>query len=454
MQEFCSSHQTSEACAQSEVNLIVPPPEDVTCVHKVYDLVIPEDMLDADAVKVVRRLDRFGHEAYFVGGSIRDILLGIRPKDFDIATSALPGEVKREFRNCRLIGRRFRLAHLLFKDNKIVEVATFRRSATSEDDVSFRHAAENLFGGPADDAIRRDFTINALMYDVARHRIHDYVGGMADIEARLLNTIGDPARRFQEDPVRIIRAVKFALRLELTMHPKVKEAALQFAPLVAQCAPARLVEELYKIFRTAKSARCFEEMEKLGVLKVLMPRLSELAAQDPDRAWHYMEKADRLIKEGRQLSESVVLAAVVYPFASHILEEKGDAATKIHALFQEITHPIPFPKRCAAAVRQIINAQKRLTGGPHRAKAKRILEREYALEAIDFMEIIAEDETAEHQVSEWARLVGKQRGQKTERAPKSPRKHRPRRRKSRRESTNEDTRLSMSVPELPLPVSE
>lgn len=441
MQEISSPRLVFEGCTESEPFLSAPPPPDVTCVHRVYRYAIPEKMLDADAVKAVRRLGRFGHEVFFVGGSIRDILFGVRPKDFDVATSALPAEVKREFRNCRLIGRRFRLAHLLYRNKKIIEVATFRRSATSEDDISHRHAAENLFGGPADDAIRRDFTINALMYDAARHEIHDYVGGIADIEARVLNTIGDPFRRFREDPVRIIRAVKFAERLDLTVHPKVYEAARELAPLVGQCSPARLVEELYKIFRTGKSARCFKELEKLGVLRVLMPKISELAADPEARDWCFMERADRLIKEGRPLSEAVMLSAMIYPFAKPIFEERGDFAAKIHTLFQQLTSPIPFPRRCATAVRLILNAQKRLRGGPHRAKARRILERDYALDAVDFMAVIAEDDDEKQTLAEWTRLTAKHKGPRSERCERSgprraSRKRRPRRRAATEPPTN------------------
>lgn len=447
MQEISPSRLEFEGCTESESTLSTPPPPDVTCVHRVYRYAIPADMLDEDAVKVVRRLDRFGHDAYFVGGSIRDILFGVRPKDFDVATSALPAEVKREFRNCRLIGRRFRLAHLLFKDKKVVEVATFRRSATSEDDISHQHAAENLFGGPADDAVRRDFTINALMYDVARHEIHDYVGGIADIEARMLNTIGDPMRRFQEDPVRIIRAVKFAERLDLNMHPKVLEAAVELAPQVAACSPARLVEELYKIFRTAKAARCFTELEKLGVLKVLMPKLSEQAAAlGMENAWRYMERADQFIKSGRPISEAVMLCAMIYPFALPLFEEKGDVGAKIHDLFQELTAPIPFPKRCTAGVRQILNAQKRLRGGPHRAKAKRILEREYALEAVDFMAVIAEDADTKRVLAEWQRLTAKHKGPRSERC-ESPRSAAPRKRRYRRRGPALQTATEPAAPE-------
>ncbi len=399
-------------CIQSEVNFSVAPPDDVTCVHRIYRYQIADEMLDQDAVRVVRRLDRFGHESYLVGGSIRDILFGVHPKDFDIATSALPSEVRREFRNCRLIGRRFRLAHLLFRENKVIEVATFRRGATSEDDISCQHAAENLFGGPADDAIRRDFTINALMYDVGRREIHDYVGGIEDIKAKLLNTIGDPVRRFKEDPVRIIRAAKFAERLNLTMHPKVEEAARELAPLIADCSKARLVEELFKILRTGKSARCLSALDQLGVLKILMPKLAERCADTSSNFWQLLENADKIVKSGKHLSEAVMLSAMIYPCVENLFDEKGDLASKIHVLFHELIFPIPIPKRCGAAVRQIITAQKKLNAGPNRARAKRFLDREYASEAIDFMEILSANNDSLEIYNEWMHLISKQKRQK------------------------------------------
>ena len=174
---------------------------------------IPRSDLDPDAVKIVQRLTRYRHTAFLVGGCVRDLLLGLKPKDFDIATSATPRQVKRLFRNSRVIGRRFRLAHVYFRDGKIIEVATFRSrdedTPEPEDgDVMIRE--DNRFGTPTEDALRRDFTINQLFYDVGGSKFIDHAGGLADLEQRLIRTIGEPELRFREDPIRILRAIKFA----------------------------------------------------------------------------------------------------------------------------------------------------------------------------------------------------------------------------------------------------
>src|SRR4051794_8159775 len=189
-----------------------------------HDAGFDEDRVDPDAQKVVRRLTRHGFEAYLVGGGVRDLLLDRRPKDFDIATDARPEDVRSLFRNSRIIGRRFRLVHVLFGGGKVIEVATFRRTPTLDvdpleangsavADVDLLIRSDNAFGEAHEDAVRRDFTINALFYDLERGQILDWVGGMRDIERRVVRTIGDPETRFREDPVRILRAIKFAARL-------------------------------------------------------------------------------------------------------------------------------------------------------------------------------------------------------------------------------------------------
>ena len=425
----------------SEAQLFAPPPPDTSCDHRVYQFSMPVEMLDIDAAKVVRRLSRYGFDAFLVGGSVRDTLFGVRPKDFDVATSALPNEIKRLFRNCRLIGRRFRLAHLLFRNNKIIEVATFRRNPTSDDDVSGRHAAENLFGGPADDAIRRDFTINALMYDVGKREIHDYVGGIADIEARVLRTIGDPNRRFLEDPVRIIRAVKFANRLSLKMDPEMVAAARAHAHLVSECAPARLVEELYKVLRTGRATACLKQLHDFGVLEVLMPGYdTALKTLSPDEAWGALTQADALMQSTIELSDVTLLSAMFYPFSKEILTEKGDTAAKIQQRVQELTRPMTFPKRCIALTRQILTAQRRLAAGPKTARARRLLDRDYAIDALNLMRILVdEDETLSQPLSEWQKLEKKRRPRSTENCTFKKRRHRPRRAKRRKSEETEKT---------------
>jgi poly(A) polymerase len=394
---------------------VVPPPVDVSLEHRVVDHPLPPGTLDPDAVKVVRRLEQFGHEVYLVGGCVRDILLGVRPKDFDVATSAMPAEVRKLFRNCRLIGRRFRLAHILFRDRKVIEVATFRRGATEADDVTERHAAENLFGGPADDAVRRDFTINALMYDVSRRRIVDWVGGLDDLERKTIRTIGDPERRLAEDPVRIIRAVKFAGRLGFTIEPLLAEALRTLAPSIAGCAPARLVEEILKLLRSGKAAPCFSLAGEMGVLAHLLPGIEGAAGglPAPDDRWELLSRADARTAAGRPLSDPVLLGALVSPICAPALEAEGDPAQNLEAALERALAPLTFTRLQLARLRQIFLSRRRLLDGPRTKRARRIAERDYAAEAIDFLELTAAGVGQPELVARWRELI--------ENRPASPR---------------------------------
>src|SRR5882757_672776 len=227
--------------------------------------------IDPDALKVLYRLRQFDHVAYLVGGSVRDLLLGRRPKDFDIGTSAHPAQVKKLFRNCWIIGRRFRLAHVKF-GTKVIEVATFRRQVqpgeevvqdgvpspehvpATEGDSHLLHR-DNTFGTPEEDAFRRDFTINALFYDIATFSIIDYVGGLEDLRAGLVRSIGDPEVRFVEDPVRMLRAIALAARLDFTIDPPTLSAIKRLRHEIARSSPARLLEEYYKILRAGSAEK-------------------------------------------------------------------------------------------------------------------------------------------------------------------------------------------------------
>ncbi len=406
-----------------------PPPPDVDCSLRIVKHTIPFSMLDPDAVKALRRINRFGYKAYLVGGCVRDILLGRQPKDFDVVTSAMPAEMRRMFRNCRLIGRRFRLAHLHFKNRKIIEVATFRRSPTEEDDMSIRHAAENLFGGPADDAIRRDFTINALMYDVGAKEIHDWVHGLQDIERRLLRTIGDPNRRISEDPVRILRAVKFGVHLDLTIDPGLMEAMRTHAPLITNCAPARLVEEIFKLLRSGSSTRCLELIHDIGVLDQLMPALGSFVTANTDErsTWAPLERADAMVRHGRAVSDSVLLAALLFEACRESLEAGGDASKKLEQVLEPLVQPMPFTRRHMTRVRQIFLAQRRLAQGPHTLRARKILDREYAAEAVDLMEITFREDQHEQYVAPWRKALTSRYGTGTYEPPSKPRRRRRRR---------------------------
>jgi poly(A) polymerase len=231
--------------------------------------------IDADADRVVRKLTRAGYKAYLVGGCVRDLLVGRTPKDFDVATSATPNEIRATFRNCRIIGRRFRLAHVFF-GSKIIETATFRANPREEDDHDLLIRRDNVFGTEAEDAKRRDFTINGLFYDVEREEVIDHVGGLVDLDAKLIRTIGDPDVRFQEDPVRMLRAIKFAARLEFGFEPATWRALLRWRSEISKCAPPRLLEEMHRLLRGGAARRSFELMVETGTLAVLSPYLAGL----------------------------------------------------------------------------------------------------------------------------------------------------------------------------------
>ncbi len=231
--------------------------------------------IDTDADRVVRKLNRAGYKAYLVGGCVRDLLVGRTPKDFDVATSATPNEIKATFRNSRIIGRRFRLAHVFF-GSKIIETATFRANPRDEDDHDLLIRRDNVFGTEQEDAKRRDFTINGLFYDVEREEVIDHVGGLADLEAKLIRTIGDPDIRFQEDPVRMLRAIKFAARLDFGFEPATWRALLRWRGEISKCAPPRLLEEVHRLLRGGAARRSFELLVETGTLAVLSPYLAGL----------------------------------------------------------------------------------------------------------------------------------------------------------------------------------
>ena len=245
---------------------------------------IARELIDPDADKVVRRLARHGFQAYLVGGCVRDLLLQRTPKDFDVATSATPKEIRQLFRNCRIIGRRFRLAHIFFGP-KIIETSTFRANPREGDDASDADELlirrDNVFGTDTEDARRRDFTINGLFYDVEAERVIDHVGGMADLERRVVRTIGDPDIRFREDPVRMLRAVKFAARLDFEIEPVTLAALIRHRGEIAKCAQPRVLEELYRLLRGGAAHRSMALLIETGVASNLSPQLASLLGRPP-----------------------------------------------------------------------------------------------------------------------------------------------------------------------------
>ncbi|MDP2341750.1 MAG: poly(A) polymerase [Deltaproteobacteria bacterium] len=239
---------------------------------------LPLALIDEDALWVVKRLRSKGFEAYLTGGCVRDLLLGRTPKDFDVATAAHPNQVRAVFRNCRLVGRRFRLAHVFFPSGKVIETATFRANPidTLEDlPDDLLVARDNIFGNVEEDARRRDLTINGLFYDPVGGKVLDFVNGKADLEAKLIRTIGEPDIRFQEDPVRILRAIKFATRLGFTAEPATWDAMRRHVGGLVRCAPARLQEELLRLLTSGQAAESWDLCARCGVTQVILPELYE-----------------------------------------------------------------------------------------------------------------------------------------------------------------------------------
>jgi poly(A) polymerase len=238
------------------------------------------------ALRVLYRLHEAGYRACLVGGAVRDLLLGITPKDFDIATDATPEQVRKLFRNCRLIGRRFRLAHVIF-GREIVEVATFRgfgdgEGAESRRVIDGRLVRDNVWGRIEEDALRRDFRVNALYYDIADFSVIDYVGGMRDLEDRVLRLIGDPEQRYREDPVRMLRAARLAAKLDFAIDDAASAPFAHLSGLLADQAPARLFDESLKLFMAGRAAASFRTLERFGLLKTLFPAtVRQLAGGDP-----------------------------------------------------------------------------------------------------------------------------------------------------------------------------
>src|SRR6478609_2751988 len=334
-----------------------------------YVVEFEDGRIDPDAAKVVKRLTRAGYEAYLVGGAVRDLLIGRAPKDFDVATSARPDDVRRLFRNSRIIGRRFRLVHVLFGGGKVIETATFRRppeeNQRENEDLLIRN--DNVFGDAHQDAYRRDFTINGLFYDLDHNLVLDWVGGMADIERRAVHTIGVPVVRFQEDPVRILRAIKFAAQLDLGVTPEVYDAIVQCRGALRKAARPRLFEEVLRLLRSGASRRAFWLAWETGVLDVLLPELSTYLAdlsEDDNSVWRILQEVDRTTQERKSPLDDTVLWAMLLlePMREACAGEK-DRVEAAYAFLEPIVDRLNVPRRIADAVRRIVALMPRVEAG-------------------------------------------------------------------------------------------
>jgi poly(A) polymerase len=366
---------------------------------------IAVERLDPEALRVIARLRHMHHQAYLVGGCVRDLLVGHTPKDFDVATDAHPGEVRAIFRNCRLIGRRFRLAHVYFRGGKVIEVATFRKNPGDlvEDaggDGDLLITRDNVFGTAEEDAVRRDFTVNGLFYDVARGDVIDYVGGRADLEAHRIHTIGDPEIRIREDPVRSLRAVRFASRLGFTIAPDTFEAMRRHAGELARCAPARVLEETLKILRCGGSARAFQLLRACGALPVILPSVGAAleAWDEPARRafFAHLGALDKLVRSGAEVSEAVLLATLVSHLGVAPVREGAAAAAgpsraghEADEVIASLVSTSRLPRKVAERVRLALTAQRhfREPAGGRRGRGRRLTGQTYYDDALQLLEI-------------------------------------------------------------------
>lgn len=337
--------------------------------------------IDPEAIKVLYRLSSLDYEAYLVGGSVRDLLLGRKPKDFDIGTNARPNEIKHIFRNCYLVGKRFRLAHIVY-GKKVIETATFRKAPSPnavQDEHGLYQSEDNTFGTPHEDALRRDFTINGLFYDIKNFTIIDYVNGLKDLKDKCIRSIGDPCIRFREDPVRMMRAVRFAAKLGFEICPADIKAMRRYAHELANASVSRLCEEIQRLFVPGATERSIRLAYENGLLDTLLPTLHQWMKAKPEnseKVWKALRAVDT-VAQTQELSNSVTFAMLFQPLIAetveHIREKQGHfkrfnlAHAKRHAaekVFTPIVKFYRFPRALWMTAVDILELSDRLTSTP------------------------------------------------------------------------------------------
>lgn len=378
-------------------------------IYKRADHCISRKDIDSDALKVLYRLNSLGYTAYLVGGGVRDLLLGRKPKDFDVGTSATPNEVRKSFRNCFLIGRRFRLAHIRF-GQKVIETATFRRNSQTVGEI-IEHAAEgpfedNTFGTPETDAYRRDFTVNGLFYNIKDFSVIDWVGGMKDLNKKIIRSIGDPEIRFREDPVRMMRAVKFSARLGFKIERVTTAAIKKYHSSILTAAVPRVCEEIFRLFTYGCSADAFKLLYKFGLLGDLLPELSRFIDSDggeKSSTFRYLKSLDEYEKmmssKGFEVSNALRAAVLMTAF---FRRGKRDASGR--KVMQIMMDSLKTPKSVYFTGVLLLESSKRLSQPPAKAKRKFIHNRDF-LDALDYNRIILRaDGESEKILNQWADL--------------------------------------------------
>jgi poly(A) polymerase len=364
--------------------------------HSISRRRIPENVL-----KVLYRLHRSGYRAYLCGGSVRDLLMERTPKDFDIATDAHPTEIRRLFRNSRIIGRRFRLVHVIFQD-MIVEVSTFRREPEKgADEEDLLVTDDNTFGSPVQDARRRDFTINGLFYNIADFSVVDYVDGLDDLQSRQVRVIGNPDVRFREDPVRMMRAIEFASRLGFSIEPQTYDGILAHRNEILKASAPRVSEEIVELLRRGWSRGAFRLMVDSRLLEPLLPEIyAPLSHGRADYFWKMLEVLDRTVQSGRKISDAVLLCVLFLPYVIQELEAEdarretrmriGEVIVFIRDLIQPLCTRMSLAAGTRHQIEQALETLWRLLEPPGEKRAQwRFVFREHFNDALALLELYA-----------------------------------------------------------------
>ncbi len=385
---------------------------------------ISRDDISDNALKVLYRLNKAGYDAYLVGGCVRDLMLGLRPKDFDVVTNATPEQIKGLFRNCRLIGRRFRLAHVVF-GREIIEVATFRgHHSDSDNNDKAKHASkqsdhgqllrDNVFGSIEEDAERRDFTLNAMYYNIADYSVHDFANGMQAIQSRKIEMIGDPEVRYREDPVRMLRAVRFAAKLDMQIAQASANPIPALASLLANIPPARLFEEVLKLFLSGQGLATFKLLQEFNLFGQLFPQTAPLLKNPDSRETRFIEQVlintDNRINSGLKVTPAFFYAALLwYPIEQRCQQLMNEGGFNAHDAFNLACNDvldrqlqrIMIPKRFSIPMRDIWMLQSRLNKRFGR-RAYQMLEHPKFRAAYDFLLLRGDIEGGElHELAEW-----------------------------------------------------
>jgi poly(A) polymerase len=381
--------------------------------------------ISSNALKVLYRLKEAGYQAFLVGGAVRDLLLGIEPKDFDVATNAHPDQVKQLFRNCRLIGRRFHLAHVRY-GYEIIEVATFRAAHTPIDednsvdegghrvlDARGRILRDNLYGTIEEDVWRRDFTANALYYNIEDFSVWDYVGGVADARDRVLRLIGDPETRYREDPVRMLRAMRFAAKLNFEIDPATAAPISKLAWMLDAVPPARLFDEVNKLFLSGTAVGAFDLLVKFGLLEHLFPDVANALQENPDGAAAKLlrlglEGTDERVRADKSVTPTFLFALLLWPAISRAYQKLGEheggeiqqMALACEQMAARQQSRIAVPKRFTLPMREMVSMQPRFAMRSGR-RALRLLDHPRFRAAYDFLLLRAAAGEVDPELATW-----------------------------------------------------